>query len=188
MVKEEILEYKLDNLPYNFRKWKYLATYRSQWDFLPKTLKDRVAEQLMTADYIITLDEWLKPSITIKERQRVLLLQILASIYEGVVNYLVSEKIKKDISDNKALKIIYDKSSIYGEKRTFRPSLQLAFEMDLITESWNSKLDKIVEIRNWVHLSNLEKPEVLNWIMNRTCEDHRKEIDLFREYIKTKFD
>ncbi len=188
MIKEELIEYKLDNLPYSFRKWRYLATYRNQWDFLPKTLKDRIAEQLMTADYIVTLDEWLKPAITIKERQRVLLLQILASIYEGVLTYLVSEKIKIDISDNKALKTIYDKSTFYGEKRTFRPTLQLAFDMGLVSESWNSKLDKVVEIRNWVHLSNSEKPDILHWIMNRTCEEHRKELDLFREYIKIKFD
>ena len=154
MIKPQILEYNIDNLPYPSRKWKYLSTYRNEWTFLPTTLKNRVAEQLMTADYIVTLEEWLKPKITIEERQRVLLVQILASIYEGVLSHLVTLKIKEDVSNNKALKTIYDKSTFYGDKRTFRPTLELAFDRGLISESWNSKLDKIVEIRNWVHLLN----------------------------------
>ncbi len=187
MIRDEILEFNIDNLPYKSRKWKFLSTYRNEWHFLPLTLRNRVAEQLMTADYIVTLEGWLKPKITIEERQRVLLLQILASIYEGVLSHLVSIKIKEDISSNKALKTIYDKSTFYGEKRTFRPTLELAFNLNLISDSWNSKLDKIVEIRNWVHLSNSEKPDVVNWVMNRSCKDHRDELDSFRDFIKNKF-
>lgn len=187
MIKPEILEFNIDNLPYPSRKWKYLSTYRDDWSFLPLALRNRVAEQLMTADYIVTLEEWLKPKITIEERQRVLLVQTLASIYEGVLNHLVSIKIKEDISNNKALQTIYDRSTFYGDRRTFRPTLELAFELGLVIDSWNSKLDKIVEIRNWIHLSNSEKPEVVNWIMNRSCKEHRDDLDKFREFIKEKF-
>lgn len=187
MIREAILEYKLDNLPYSSRKWKYLSTYRAEWEFLPSTLRNRVAEQLMTADYLVTLDEWLQPAMTIQERQRVLIVQILATIYEGVLNYLVTHKIRTSLIGNAALTTIYDKSTFYGDKRTFSPTLELARKLDLLSEAWVSKIDKIVEIRNWVHLSNSEKKDVFNWVMNQSCHEHRAELDRFRTFIKDKF-
>jgi hypothetical protein len=188
MNKKEIKDINLNDIPYTLRKWKPLSSYRNEWYFLPISLRDRVAEQLMTANYIATLEEWLKPSITIEERQRVLLVQITATIYEGVLSHLVNIRMSKCTSENPVVKRIYDNSTLYNDKkRTFKPTMDLAFDLDLISESWKTKLERILEIRNWVHLSKEEKPDLVNWIMNKTCNKHIEELIDFREFIKEKF-
>jgi hypothetical protein len=140
----------------------------------------------MACDYLVSLELWLKPKLTIQERQRVLLLQLLSSIYEGILSEVVDNLIRTKKGNDPAFKTTFH-DGLYGDKRTFGPTLRLAFDFDIIDDHWKSYLDKLREARNWIHLSNTEKVEVKNWMMGRPCEEHRNKLNTFKNYIKGKF-
>ncbi len=181
-----VRDVKLEQLPFSMRKWKTLLSYREDWVFLPYTVRSRIAEHEMIIDYLISLEEWLQPKLTIEMRQRVLIVQLIAAICEAVLCSLVDLKLRTKSADDKTFDRVLNSSFRYKPgKRTFKPTLELSRELSLISEPWASKLDHLVKIRNWIHLTNEEENELMNWIMDKSSEEHKKLLIDFRKYILT---
>jgi len=183
---KELRQVQLQDIPSEHKKWKYLQTYREEWRFLPYSLRSRVAEQLMLCDYLISIELWLCPGLTIKKKQDALFLQLIASIYEGVLNEIISKLIDQKKEKDPIFKTTFNKA-FYGEKRTFSPIIKLSYDFKIIDAVYREYLENLREARNWIHLTNEEKSNVLKWIKNHDCLYHRRELNDFKDYIKKYF-
>jgi len=174
----------LANLPPEFKCWKTLNEYRVDWGFLPFSLRHRIAEQCMACDYLMSLEIWLQPVLTIKQVQKIMLIQGLASIYEGVLSYILDQVIAKMKGEQPLLRVALDKERYDTEFRTFGPTLKACQVANLISNDWASYLGQIKAVRNWIHLSNENKGPLLSWINKQDCQDFRIKLSEFNKYIQ----
>ncbi len=186
LQQKELKQIQLQDIPLEHKKWKYLRAYREEWGFLPHSLRSRVAEQLMLCDYLISIELWLSPGLTIKKKQDALFLQLIASIYEGVLNEIIDKLIDQKKKDDPIFKTTFNKT-LYGEKRTLGPIIKLSCDFKIINNALREYLENLKEARNWIHLTNVEKSNVLRWIKSHNCCYHRKELDNFRDHIRKNF-
>lgn len=177
---------RLGDLPSEYKKWRTLNEYRTDWDFLPLSLRHRVAEQCMASDYIVSIDAWLHPGLTIRDKQKVVLIQILSSIYEGVLSELLSSKIKVMRAGDPFFDKVFN-DALYGEKRTLGPVVTASLSANFIDSRWNNYFGYVREIRNWVHLTNESTGPLLQWLQRQSCVDLRDKLDEFRVFIRPKF-
>ena len=178
---------RLADLPTEYKCWKTLNEYRSEWSFLPYSLRYRVAEQCMACDYLMSMEIWLQPGLTIQQSQKIMLIQGLSSIYEGVLSCLLDNVISNEKQLNSLFKTCVDKEKYDCDNRTFGPTLRACIAAGLIDESWSSYLGQIREIRNWIHLSNETKGPLLSWVNGQTCHDFRIKLNEFNKFIIKKY-
>lgn len=175
----ELCAGNLASLPTKYKFWKTLGEYRSEWHFLPYALKQRVSEQCMAFDYLLSIGEWLNPSLTIGEKHKIIIVQTLASIYEGVLSCIIDHKISNEKKVNPLFEVTFNNDR-YGEKRTFGPTLKLALKIGIIDSHWSSYLGQINEIRNWIHLSKEAEGPLLKWLYKQKTSSFREKLEEFR--------
>lgn len=177
----------LFKLPVEFNKWKTLNSYREEWHFLPNTLKERVVEYNAMIDYHLSLNLWLNPVGIFYKREKVLLAQLIANIYEGVLNYKLSEYISNRVEGDNFLKEVLNNSALSrGKKQTFGIVYCAAYQAGIIDSHWSAHMAKFAEIRNWVHLSKDESQEMREYLERFTLTDLREKLDIFRRYIESR--
>ena len=174
----------LANLPIEFKCCKTLSEYTSEWEFLPFSLRHRIAEQCMACDYLMSMELWLQPKLTIQQGQKIILIQGLASIYEGVLDHILDQVIIKEKAKTPLLNVIINKEKFDSDFRTFGPILKACIAAGIINGNWSSYFGQIREVRNWIHLSNEKKGSLLTWINRQDCRDFRIKLEDFRKYIK----
>ena len=184
MDKDLIEKVQLSDLPYKYRKWKSLYEYRQTILFLPLLMRDKVAEQLMACDYMLSLENWLKPSSVIEKRHKRIFVQQVASVYEGIIDFFLDEKIKKLHEESILAKEISNKSFI--EYRRFNKSIDLMNSIGAISYEGKEYLIKICEARNYIHLSKNERGEIIKWLEENSSDSIRLKLDIFIEHIKNK--
>lgn len=152
----------LSYLPDRYKRWKgSLDNYRQEWSFLPWTLRQRVSEQLMSFDYLWTLQEWLAPTQTIYKRQKVLAVTTIASVYEGVLLDIVEKIVSKHSEQDQLFDEIRYKPR-YGY--TFQQTLDILKAAGILSDDWYEYIGKLKSIRNWIHLGQSEQTQLLSWL------------------------
>ncbi len=175
----------LGGLPSEFKKWRTLSEYRTEWNFLPYALRQRVAEQCMASDYLVSMDSWLNPGLTIGRVQKIVLIQSLSSIYEAVLGELVEREMKEYSKDPFFAKI-YEKYPS-RDSLTFGPILGFAQSRGIIDNGWASYLGQIKSVRNWTHLTVEQQGPLMEWVGRQSCAQLRVRLDDFRKFIRNKF-
>ncbi|MEI6280895.1 MAG: hypothetical protein WCP17_02760 [bacterium] len=180
---EELIEkIELNSLPSKYKKWKTLFSYRNRVDFLPLQMREKVAEQLMACDYMLSLELWLKPFSVIEKRHKRIFVQQIASIYEGIIDSFLSNRIQKSLNNDVLVKEITKKSR-FIDYRTFITSISLLEKIGKIS-SWKDYLIKVAEVRNYIHLSKEEQVDVNQWLTAQSSEAIRLKLNDFIEYAK----
>lgn len=184
MDKNLIKTIELKDIPYEYKKWKTLFEYRNDISFLPSLMRDKVAEQLMACDYLLSLEIWLKPISIINKRHKRIYVQQIASVYEGIIDSFIEKEILALHKENILAKELSSKNLV--EYRTFHKSIELVSKIKSIDSEWKEYLIKICEIRNYIHLSKDERIEAFQWLENNSSESIRLKLDDFIIYAKDK--
>jgi hypothetical protein len=183
MDKELIEKIELNHIPTVHRKWKTLHEYRQITDFLPHVIREKVCEQLMACDYLLSIELWLKPISVIQKRHKLIFVEQVASIFEGVIDNYLDKKISILHQDSLAREICHDK---YIKYRTFNTSIKLLKKLDLIKEVAYNYLIKLAEVRNYIHLTKDVKDDVMAWLDNQSSQDIRSNLDSFLNHARRK--
>ena len=185
MDKELIKNIQLNNIPTEYRKWQTLQYYRGEVDFLPHLMKEKVCEQLMACDYMLGLQLWLKPVSVIYKRHKLIYVQQIASVYEAIIDSYLSKVIDEMIIVYPVLaETIINKR--YTEYRTLSTSLALMDKMGKIDLKWKKYINKIAEVRNYIHLKKEEKEEVTTWLNARSSDDFKENLNRFIIFARLK--
>jgi hypothetical protein len=184
MDKNLVEKIQLSDLPYKYRKWKSLYEYRQTILFLPSLMRDKVAEQLMACDYMLSLELWLKPTSVIAKRHKRIFVQQIASVYEGIIDFFLDKKIKNLHEESILAKEISSKNFV--EYRRFNKSIDLMSSIEAISPEGKEYLIKICEVRNYIHLSKNERGEIIKWLDENSSNEIRSKLNIFIEHIKNK--
>ncbi|MCK5215627.1 MAG: hypothetical protein KAR05_09770 [Candidatus Omnitrophica bacterium] len=176
----------LHRLPREFKKWKTLQAYRKEWKCMYRyttyTHISKLTEQCLMCDYLVSLDLWLEPFSIFKERSKIILVQLLASIYEAVLGHIINVKIAEEKNKSPLFNTTFYEEK-FGDKRTFGPTLKISNKIGLLAPKWSEHLGKINKIRNWIHLGEKEIGPLKTFLERESCETLRGKLDEFRNYI-----
>lgn len=175
----------LGNLPPEFKYWRTLSEYRGEWHFLPSALRNRIAEQNLATDYLMSLEVWLQPISTIQEKQKIIYIQSLASIYEGVLSYSLRKRLEEEEQSSPLFKAVMDRKMFSDTGMTFGPTLKGSYAAGIIDDAWSSYFGYIREIRNWIHLSKEQKSQLMIWVRRQQYIDLRAKLNDFRAFIES---
>lgn len=167
-----------------YHHWSYMRTYKNQWTFLPFTLQDRIAEQLMAFGYIWSLADWLQPNLILGQRQKVIAVTTLGSVYEGVLAALVEKNIKSYVNDEFFNQIRRKPQPGWQ----FSDLVRICRNSGFISEQRNQYLTKIREVRNWIHVSGSQKPELQHWLNEQSYPSLQHELQEFRQEMQGLFE
>ena len=176
----------LANLPPEYKFWKPLDDYRKQWNFLPAALRDRIAEQCKACDYLMSLDVWLEPESTVGLSQKIMFIQSLASIYEGVLYHALRNLLAEEKAANPLFGEVMDPDRFGEKSMTFGITSKVSMVANIINKDWSDYLGYIRNIRNWIHLSTAQKGPLKTWAERQDYADLRLKLDEFRDYIKSR--
>jgi len=171
-------------LPDRFKHWRTLDEYREKWDFLPYSLKHRVAEQLMSFDYLWTLQDWLNPNRTIAKSQKILAIATIASIYEGILAAVVDTIITEKRLEDKLFDQVRHKPHMGWR---FEQLISIARSADVYSQSWEAYLNRLREVRNWVHLNSKQKGELFVWIDAKSYQSLTNNLYKFHRIVEPHF-
>lgn len=177
-----LCEDNLANLPSKYKRWKTLNEYRSEWNFIEnREIRERIAEQRMACDYLLSLYLWLKPGLTILDSHKHALIQILGSIYEGALVDLLNKKARTMIDDKLTNSLI---AKIKINKLSFYELIDIADKGGCLI-GWKQYLSEVREIRNWIHLSKSKKEGIE--LINKSMEELIEDLNKFRDFIEAQF-
>lgn len=183
---------KLQDCPKEFKKWKKLGDYRmeinslvgaSNLRFLESfSLIEKISEQLMCIDYLISLELWLKPFSVIGKRHKSIYIQQIASIYEVLLELLLNSKLEKithiyPIINSEVLNRGYNTLGTLTKK--FKKA-------KIFTDKQIEYLENLSEYRNLMHLSKEQMKKTIEWADNQDTQNMRNILDVFIKDITKK--
>ncbi len=104
---------KLQDCPCDCKKWKKsLEDYRLEMNNLFgnynfsnfSNIKERLAIRLMSIDYLISLELWLRPFSVIGKSHKEIFIQQIASVYEVILEILLNHSLSLVKKDYKIIK------------------------------------------------------------------------------------
>ena len=184
MDTELIEKIELNHIPAVHKKWKTLHEYRQVVSFLSYAMREKVCEQLMACDYLLSIELWLKPFSVIQKRHKLIFVQQVSSIFEGVIDNYLDKKI--DIARQDLLVREISANGKYTSRRTFGTSIDLLKKLGLLSDPNYKYLVKLSEVRNYIHLSKEVNDDVMKWLDSQTSSEIRHKLDRFLNFASKK--
>lgn len=156
--------------------------YRPLFRFVKNnTLRNNIAELMFCLDYHRSLFRLHKPGLTFGWQHKLVLCQIAAGIYEGILLDIFEQHINSDGEFAKTL----------GKQKLDNKSFGLGALVDtftktkILTERWRVYLLDLIPLRNTVHPRSLNHEDASyqqNSIIKGTADDLTKNLEAFLIY------
>lgn len=190
---------KLSLLPDEFRYWKKINQngeveknkiyfYKKYFDFIKnERMKTNLSELRLCLDYHCSLFKLHKPILTFEWHHRLVIFQILGSIYEGILYDFIEFKIdsnKKEILNVIAKEKINNKNIGLGNLK------EILFNSEIIGKENYDYIEKIRLLRNTIHPKSLKDEKTLfskNPLIKKEVDVLLEELDIFIKFIKNKY-
>lgn len=189
-----IVHNNLQNLPDRFCYWRKKSTdgrmivkslqsdYRPMFSFIKDSdLRNNLAELRMCVDYHRSIYEFLKPGLTFGWQHKLVLCQLVAAIYEGLLFDLFEHR--TDAKKKNSL------TSIIASEKLSNKGTGLGYFLDVFNkagffrnQSWKIYLDDINHLRNTIHpksLNSINASYQKNKVIKESIEELTNNLDRF---------
>jgi len=190
MNEEDVKKIRLQDCPTEHKKWKTLSEYRMEISPLINNLTsnffdyynivEKIAEQLMALDYLISLELWLIPFSTIGKRHKSIFIQQLCSVYESLLELFVNNQ----INQVKNLYPIINNETLNNKFNTLGILVKKIDKTNIFNAKQVKYLKDLAEYRNLIHLSKKETNEIIEWFNQQSTKDLREQLDKFVTFME----
>jgi len=152
------------------------------------SLRNNLAELRMCLDYHHSLYRLHKPGLIFGWQHKLVLCQITASIYEGLLFDLFEYQVKS-CPKNSVLNFCV-KQKLTDNRLGFGALIEIFFQTHQINEKWYNYLIKLKHVRDTVHPKSLNNPRASfkeNIIVRGSVGTLIKNLDSFIKNIKKKY-
>ena len=163
--------------------------YRPLYYFVvDPSLRNNIAELRFCFDYHHSLYKLHKPGLTFGWQHKLVLCQIVAGIYEGLLYdlfYYLSQT-----SDNDLLRVLAKNRLDNKKDLSLRTLIKIFHETGTLSDQWQTYLTSINYLRDTVHPKSLNDPKASfqqNPVITKSIDNLEKNIEQFRRLIKRKY-
>lgn len=168
---------------------KTLGGYRYYFLFIRNIeLRNNLAELRMCFDYHYSLYKLHKPGLTFGWQHKLVLCQLLAGIYEGILydlfEHLTDPKQKSSIAN------ILAKQKMDNKGFGFGSLIDIFSQINSFPKSWNEYLTDLKYLRDTIHPKSLNDSKAsykTNKVVQKSPDQLLKDLDIFVESIKKKY-
>ncbi|MEK7555199.1 MAG: hypothetical protein AAB516_00025 [Patescibacteria group bacterium] len=166
------------------------SDYRPIFSFvIDLELRNNLAELRMCLDYHRSIYEFLKPSLTFGWQHKLVLCQLAAAIYEGLLFDFFEYKTNAKQKDNL--------TSVIAAEKLSNKSTGLGYLLDVFNkagffknQTWKNYLDDINHLRNTIHpksLNSVYASHMSNKVVRAPIDELIKNLDKFILLIQKKY-
>jgi hypothetical protein len=190
---------QLPLLPDEFRYWKTkdfngdtirdsIWFYKQYFNFIQsESMKTNLSELRFCLDYHCSLFKLHKPTLTFEWHHKLVIFQILGSIYEGILYDFV--EYKAEINKRGILNVIA-REKINKPNTGLNTLKQILFESKIINDDDNKYIEKLASLRNTIHPKLLKDEKTSfdkNPLAKKEIDALLKDLNAFVENIKNKY-
>jgi hypothetical protein len=162
--------------------------YKIYFNFIKnESMKTNLSELRFCLDYHCSLFKLHKPTLTFEWHHKLVIFQIIGSIYEGILYDFV--EYKAEINKKGILNVIA-REKINKPNAGLNTLKQVLFESKIINDDDNEYIEKLASLRNTIHPKLLKDEKALfdkNPLAKKEIDDLLKDLNTFVENIKNKY-
>ncbi len=180
----------LQLMPDEFCCWKNksVGNYRFQFSFIRnKEIRNNLAELRICIDYHHSLFKLHKPGLTFAWQHKLVISQLIAGIYEGILFDLFEQLTKPNRKDLTAL---LAKEKIDRNSLSLKKLNDLFYEIGTYPKRWYEYIDDFYHLRNTIHPKSLNHPRATytnNYALRRGIDKTLLDLEVFVKNIQSKY-